>query len=187
MLLRIDQIWGRLGLELTAPFLQIAVTHHRFAVNHTQPVLSVRPDRLELDIDTTAAREDLGLYDPNRFWHAWAAQGAAVAVEATAKIAEEGDRLAAIETGETDAIANIARENTTPDDEFDVGLVPQHPPEIRWREVPGEQHYAPGEVTVDLKPGCVDVELRRGVVRGYLRQPPVLEIRYVGGNVDVRV
>ncbi|HHW41313.1 MAG TPA: hypothetical protein GXX19_09235 [Syntrophomonadaceae bacterium] len=184
MRLLIDQVWGRIGIKQANPLLQLYISDPRLKLSIKPPVLTVAQDRVELSIDATACRADVNQYDPIEFIRVCAARARGVVEEAIARIAEEGDVVAAVENGNPDAIADLARENGL-DREVDVELVPGHLPDIDFRIVKGSRDFKEGRVAVELVPGNVKVDLREGTVRIYFRQPPELHIYAVGSQIDL--
>lgn len=185
MQLRIDQVWGRVGIKQTPPFLHLSIFEPRLDLDIKPPVLIVEHDRVELSIDAKACRADVHQYDLLDFARMYAAQAERVCAEGVARAAEEGDRLAAIESGEKDAIAAIAWENSM-DDELILEAVPAHLPEIKFQIIKGKGRFEPGSVDVRLQPGRVELELERGAVSIFWRQHPELHI-WVTGSRGSRV
>ncbi len=183
MRLSIDQVWGRLGIEQSRPFLRLDVKNPSLRLEIEHPVLKVKPGRVELKIDSRECRADLQMYDPEEFARVYAARAKRRVLEHIADTASQGDRLAAVESGERDAIAAIAWENSF-DPELSVELVPAHLPKIEFRVISGEREFQEGRVLVQLEKGEVRGRLEAGVVRGYLRRAPELHIRAVGSLLD---
>lgn len=185
MRLLIDQVWARIGIEQTPPVLQLHISDPKLNLSIKPPVLMVKQDRVELSIDATACRADVNQYDPPEFVRVYAARSRKVVEEAIARMAEEGDVLAAVENGNPDAIAELARENGL-DREIDVELVPGHLPDIDVRIIRGSKNFEQGKVTVELTPGHVGLDLKQGTVRVYFRQRPELDIHAVGSHINMR-
>ncbi|MGB9792735.1 MAG: DUF6470 family protein [Thermacetogeniaceae bacterium] len=182
--LLIDEVWGRIGISQTFPFLRLEIADPKLKLRIEPPLLAVTPDRVELSIDATACRADLNQYDPPAFARVYAERAREIVEEAIAQIAEEGDLIGAIEMSDPGVFAELAREKGM-DPDVDVELVPRHLPDIDVRIIKGSSSFKQGRVAVELSPGSVGVELQEGVVRSYLRQPPELHIYAVGSLVDV--
>lgn len=182
--LLIDQVWGRIAIRQSLPFLRLKITEPRLKLKIESPHLAVTPDRVELSIDATACRADLNQYAPPAFARVYAERAREIVGEAIARIAEEGDLVAAIETADPSVFAELAREKGMEAD-VDVELMPRHLPEIDVRVIKGSSSFQRGRVAVELFSGSVEVELQQGVVRTYLRQPPELHVYAVGSLIDV--
>lgn len=185
MQLIIDQIWGRIGIGQTPPDFRLEISDPKLNLDIKCPVLTVKHDRVELSIDAKACREDLHQYEPLDFSRYYAERAWEKVIAAIARFAGEGDRLGAIETGEVDVIANIARENSLESD-VDLELVAAHLPSIKFRIIKGDKDFQEGRVAVDLEYGRARVNLVWGHVSTYMRQPPELRIRAVGSLLDTR-
>lgn len=183
MRLLIDQVWGRVGVDQTSPFLHLDIKTPFLKLQIDPPVLRINSSRVELEIDNREFRADLNMYDVVEFAGEYAARARMRVLAEIADIAAQGDRLAAIESGEKDGFANIARENSF-DPEVDVELVPAHLPCVEFRVINGYREFREGHVRVKLETGNVQMHLEPGVVRVYLRQVPELHIRAVGSLLD---
>lgn len=184
MRLLIDQVWGRIGLHQQSPFLRLEISDPPLKLYIEPPVLTVKPDRVELKIDARECRADLNMYDLTEFAQKYAEQAKGDVAQAIAATAAEGDRLAAIENGEENVFANVARENST-GPEVSVELVPANLPRIEFQVIPGQNNFQEGFVRVEKGIGETRVELEEGNVDVYLRQHPELRITAVGSLVDL--
>lgn len=180
--LRIDQAFARIGLNIKHPFLRLEVARPNLRLNVSGPRLKIENRLPEIHIDQTECFADMDRRTPLEFSRYWSQVACEMASEATGRIAEEGDMLAAIEDGVT--VADVAWENSFRTDEFDVAAVASPPPRINFTVYPVEIRVEPGRVAAELEPGAVKGELDWGKVRVYLRQQPKLDIQYVGKNYD---
>jgi len=181
--LRIDQVFGRIGLNIKDPVLRLDVSSPRLNVKSNPPRLEITSRLPEIDIDQTRCFADMGKRNPVEFMSYMANLAWALGQQGTERIAAEGEMLASIEEGVT--VSDIAFENSFDIREYDVAAVPSHPPEISFAVYPVEIKVEPGTVEADLEPGAVRGNLDWGQVRAYLLQPPQLDIHYVGRNYDV--
>lgn len=182
--LRVDQVWGRIGLAQTFPSLKLSVSQPALDLEVRMPKLELTPDRVELSLDYEACRADLNMYDAPDFARVQAARAREIVAEAVARAAAEGDRLAAIETGEQDAIAEIARERAL-EERVEVELASRHLPEISSRVVKGEKSFVPGGVEVGFLPGQVKTEFEWGRVRVYWLRMPQIRIEAVRAETNI--
>jgi len=182
----IDQVWGKVGLDLTFPVLKLSISQPVFELETRMPRLELTPDRVELSVDYRACWADLKMYGPLEFGHVHAAEAKEAVVETIAQTAAEGDRLAAVEAGEMDAFAEVAREKAL-EGRVEVVLVPLRLPEISFRVIPGEKRFEPGGVESEFCPGQVKGELSWGRVDVFWLQEPDIRIRAVRRGVDIVV
>lgn len=182
--LLVDQVWGRIGIRQSLPFLRLEISDPRLKLSIEPPVLTVTQDRVELSIDATACRADVNQYEPLAFTRVCAARAREIVKDAIARIAEEGDLVASIESNDSGIFADLARENGM-DPEVDVELVPRHLPEIGVRIIRGNRSFCQGSVAAELAPGSVRVDLNEGCAHTYFRQYPELHIYAVGSCIDL--
>lgn len=101
------------------------------------PQLDIERERGGLEIDQSDGRRAVGMYPPLELTERIAALSRQAVLEGTARIAQEGDRYAAIHTGEN-VIAELAFESSF----REKGVVPTPPP-----SQPPKLHYTPDRVT----------------------------------------
>ncbi len=183
MRIAIEQVFGRLGIEQTNPLLRLDINHPQISLNIKEPILTVRTDQLELSIDYEACWADLNMYKPLEFSRANTYQAREKTLKEIAQIALEGDRLAALENGEVDALAAIAREKGV--EQVDVSLAHLSLPLIDAQVIEGKNTFQEGNVQLELTSGDVGLRLQKGSVRMYLSQHPELHIRTIGEHLNV--
>ncbi|WP_256205591.1 DUF6470 family protein, partial [Calditerricola satsumensis] len=125
--------------------------------------------------------------DPLTLARDCAAEGREAALDGIARIAEEGDRLRAIETGEN-AIAAIAAEKALPPPaDFTIALMPS-PFSVKMRYEPTRLllHWELGGAFFDPKTHRPVHRYIPGKVNPYLLQKQQLEIAVVMPQVDRR-
>ena len=107
------------------------------------------------------------------------------AMEYIAKVASDGDVLAAIENG-GNPIAYFAERDAYPEKEFNMVTMPRSRPRF---EVIGDIRFnvQPGGVRYDVEPGEMEIEATRPEIDIYLRQKPFVKFEYVGKNLDFRI
>ena len=182
MQLRIDQLFGRIGLSIKDPVLHLDVTSPRLNVKSNPPRLEITSRLPDISIDQTQCFADMGKRTPPDFTRYMAELAWSLGQQGIKRIAAEGEMLGAIEDGVT--VSDIAFENSFDIKEYDVAAVPSHRPEIGFALYPVKIKVEPGTVEADLEPGAVRGNLDWGQVRAYLLQPPQLDIQYVGRNYD---
>jgi len=183
--LRINQRFGRIGLDIRQPAYSMEVRHPRSELVIDPPQLQVESELPRVEIDQTECFADVERRNPMEFSRHMAELSQKAGFEGIARIAGEGDLLAGIEEGID--IADIAYMNSQLYDEFNVGLLPEHQPVIR---------VIRGDLNIDVEPGKVDVRLNAGQVFSRLdwgrvginwQQKPMIEVQYIGQRVDISV
>ncbi|MFY9273018.1 MAG: DUF6470 family protein [Thermacetogeniaceae bacterium] len=181
--IEIDQVFGKLGLVQTIPFLRLEHTYPQIKLRIDDPVLTVKLDQVELSIDYEECWADLNMYKPLEFSRVNAYQAREKTQKEIAQIASEGDRLAALESGEVDAMAAIAREKGM--EQVDFELAHLSLPQIKAQVIEGEKFFQKGNVQLEHTPGDVRLKLQKGSVRMYLSRYPELHIRTIGEHLNI--
>lgn len=185
--LEIRQTFARLGLETTRPVQEIAQPKPDLGLTQRPARLTIERVPGRLVIDQSQAWATSGLKDPLTLARDIAAEGRAAALEGIARIAEEGDRLQAVETGEN-AIAAIATEKAFPPPaDFTITLMPP-PFSVKMRYEPTRLvlHWELGGAFFDPKTHRAVHRYIPGKVNPYLLQRQQLEIAVVMPQVDRR-
>lgn len=136
-----------------------------------------------LEIDQSPCRASLGIKDFDTFARDYADQGRQAILDYIVDHAQQGDRMAAINTHE-DVIPNLAAESTT-----------QAMPSISWgwKDSPEIRYYAnpvrynPQEAKLDISSerGTVDIAYQAGKVSGRMAQYQSIRFWTTGNNVDI--
>lgn len=136
-----------------------------------------------LEIDQSPCRASYGIYEHPEFVRQMAELGRQTALETIGRIAQEGDRMAAIETGEP-VFANLAAEATI-QEVPDITIVPISKPDIRYTPNPPKFNPIPGKVNLSFEPGSVQIDYQPGRVSGTVIQYPNIRFFTTGSNVDI--
>ncbi|GAB6931756.1 DUF6470 family protein [Calditerricola satsumensis] len=185
--LEIRQTFARLGLEITRPVQEIEQPKPDLGLTQRPARLTIERVPGRLVIDQSEAWAASGLKDPLTLARDCAAEGREAALDGIARIAEEGDRLRAIETGEN-AIAAIAAEKALPPPaDFTIALMPS-PFSVKMRYEPTRLllHWELGGAFFDPKTHRPVHRYIPGKVNPYLLQKQQLEIAVVMPQVDRR-
>ena len=174
--IQIRQTFARIGIDTDLGRQEIRQPRAAMDFRRIPPELRIRQPRGELRIDQSKAWDGLALGDHLRVLNRIYDHAGRVALEAIGRIAERGDRMAAIHTGEN-AIAEIARDWLEP--------LPALP-------IAGEASYDNVDITyvarkpdIDVRLGKVETQFdarkpeiayHRGKVRIYMRQYPSVVI-----------
>lgn len=115
------------------------------------PQAEVVRERGGLEIDQTAGRRAMGMYPPIELSTRLADLSRQAVLEGTARIAQEGDRYAAIHKGE-DVIVELSFESMFRPTGVDLVPPPSEPPRMQ---------YTPHRVTRDWRPGEVSYRMEQ--------------------------
>jgi hypothetical protein len=191
-----------MGLEISKTNALLDVKRIRGGLEmHTQnSVLEYRQKRVKVNIETELSKVEIGQYEAfasaglkNAMDQAkdTAQRGYNQALEYIAKVAQDGDALAAIEKG-GNPIAEIAVRDAYPVHEFGLDTIPKVGP--RFNVKGGGIRFEPhtdGQGTAGVEgtytPGRVNISYTPDDVRIFTKQYPSIQIKYTGENVDVRL
>lgn len=184
--IRMHQTYAQLGLNIKKPVQEIQQPKAELNLRQEPASLDIKQAKGTLSIDTSEAKANIDLRGPLRRTRDNAEYGYQKAMEAIAQIAQEGDRLAAIERG-GNPIADIA---------FEESVIYHNTEIIAAGSTVGDGI----EIRYDLQPAKIDVEVHGkqidpvihkpihnytpGKVEGYIRQWNSLQIDFVGLHVD---
>jgi hypothetical protein len=183
--IRMQSTFAQIGLNIRKPVQEIEQPQAELNIRQEPAVLSIQQARVELHLDASQARSNIGLMTPMQFSDSNAAYGKSQWLEAVGEMSQEGDVLMRIET-RSNAVAELA---------VDKGVL------LKNGYVPPAASFDEGvEVRIESKPAVIHVERRGmrmdpvihlpvhkytpGKVEGYLRQWPKLHIEVVGLHVD---
>lgn len=182
--INIDQQNAKLALSITDPAISLRRKPAKLEMHTEAAVLEIRQSPGTMVIDQSPCRASYGLKTITQFTGDFAQKGMQAAFEAIGEIAEEGERLARIESGEN-AIVAIAVENST-DEPVEVVLKSIPRPYIHYYPQPVEYNYRAGQLNVQYQRGDVDLQLNRGVVDITMVQYPSIRM-WTTGSVDFSV
>lgn len=166
--LNIEQQYAKIELSITDPTISLRTQAPRLEIDTEAAVVEIRQPKGTLEIDQSPCRASYGYKHLDRFTRDLAQEAKQIALEAIGTKAQEGDRMARIESGE-DVIIALAVEATTAE-QLEVGIVPIEPPYIRYHPSPPEYQVTPGKVNTNLQRGTVDLQLNRGTVQAAMAQ-----------------
>lgn len=163
---------AKLNLQTTRPLVQMETV---------AATLEIRQPRGELTIDSYPCRYSIGLKNNLDFARDNAALGKQAAMDATARIAQEGTQYARIESG-SDAFAEIAA-NATLSEVPGLTLGHIEAPDIRYQANPVQFNPSAGKVNFTVQPGTVQGDYQPGGVDIRVTQYPSIQF----STVDVKV
>lgn len=163
---------AKLNLQTTLPKVQIETT---------PATVEIRQPQGELAIDNYPCRYSIGQRNIADFAQDIATLGRQTAMDAIARIAQEGDQLARIQI-KSNAIADIAA-NSTVSEVTDITYAHIASPDIHYEANPVQFNPTDGKVDLVLHRGTVQGDYQRGNVDIQVSQYPSIEI----STVDVKV
>lgn len=161
---------AQLDQQTILPKLQLETTPATVEIHQSQG---------ELTIDQTPCRYSIGLKNISDFSRDIANQGKQAVLDTIGSIAEDGDRMGAIEN-KGDSIAQMAADSTI-EEPPGITLVPIDAPIIRYEANPVQFNPTPGKINYFVEPGTVNGDYHPGSVDFRITQYPSVQI----GVVDV--
>lgn len=149
--IEINTVKPELTLHTTKP--QIQISTQAVKVEISQP-------RGELEVDQSPCRASLGIRTISEVIRDFAEMGQQAVLQAIGNIAEEGNRLAAIEK-EPDAIVNLAVEKLE-SQPGDLEIIWIDNPIINYRMNPPKFTSTPGQIALQLQRGTVQNDFQWG-------------------------
>lgn len=166
--LNISQQYAKLELISQRANLNMKTIAPRLDM-HTEPVkVEIRQPQGMLEIDQSPCRASYGIKSSADFSRDAAEEGKRVAMETVGRIAQEGDRMASVESHE-DAIVAMATETNFPPPP-EVILARVESPIVRYTAHPVEFQVTPGRVNINPQLGSVQADYQPGSVHGTITQ-----------------
>lgn len=162
--IEIRQQYAKLGFDADLGQQSIRQPRATFELTTTSPKLNMQSPRGELDIDQSKAWDALGKGDALQFMSRIYARAQSLGLEGIGRIAEKGNRLAAIHLG-GNPIADMAREEA-------------------FRTFPF-QYYGPASydnVDISYRANKLSIELEQGAVNLHAQMNPP-EMDYIRGKL----
>jgi hypothetical protein len=181
--LRIEQTFGRIGIEQTRGSMRMQVLPADFKITQKPAVVRIEKDWPAVQIDWRATRASMGYKDIVPFQKDVARKGRSAALSGIQRIAREGDRLGRIEAG-GNPIPDIAEAAAWPAKDFNIALMPDRPPVI---SAAGrlDIKIMPGDVSVDSTTRFPQISGQGGTIDVYVKVKPSIKIEVVGRQIDL--
>lgn len=187
MPLNITHTWPKLGMDIQNAKLNLSNNFVvDFKVSHTDPQLQINSSSSKLHIDQTKAFGDEGLKTIQDLMDQFVQDGKQAALSYIEKKVAESERLSEIEKGGS-PIADIARDNTFPQKNFNIGMMPEHPPEIQVEPGKLKFNLIKGEVNIEYNHVPIEANYIPPKIKYYMIQNGDLNIEFTGNNVDTKV
>ncbi len=182
--IRITQRFGQIGIKYIQPQMEIATKPADMRITQIPAELQLAIDYPQINIDMTEMRADIGYKEILPFAREYAGAGQATVLAGIERIAVEGDTLARSAGKGREIIGNIAWNNWFDNVEFNVGAVPQAPPEI-WFTGGTKIDVQAGKVQIDIQPNLPEINGTPGSVDIYLERVPMIKVEAVGSYLDL--
>lgn len=166
--LNISQQYAKLELTSQRAKLNMKTIAPRVEIDTEPAKVEIRQPMGKLEIDQSPCRASYGIKSPTDFSREIAEEGKRAALEAIARIAQEGQRMASIESKE-DAIVAMATETNFPPPP-QVVLARTASPNIRYTASPVEFQVTQGRVNINPQLGSIQTDYQPGTVQGHITQ-----------------
>ncbi|WP_134683495.1 DUF6470 family protein [Brevibacillus migulae] len=182
--IQMSQTYLQLGLNIRKPVQEIEQPMAELNLRQEPAIIEIRQPQGVLSIDSTRARQSLGIRTPMEFSDYNASFGRDKLMEFIANTVAEGERLGAIEKG-GNPIADMAFET------FATATTPDIPPPTYDEGVDISFQARPAEINVERRGMKMDPQIHQpilkytpGKVEGYVKQWNSLQLSVIGLNVD---
>jgi len=183
--IKLHQTYAQIGLRTTQPVQEIHQQPADLSIEQTPAQMEIERQPAQLEIDQEQAWQDLGFKSVSVMTSENADFAEQEVFNALAEIAEEGDRMAAIQN-KTNVFADIAAEKALPGPiDFTIGVVPSYG-SVKLHYTPAEVHinWQQGGAKIDSTPHQPVHNYTPGQTEVYMRQMQDLQIDFVGSNVN---
>jgi hypothetical protein len=184
--LDIRQTFIRMGFDIQRPSYTFEPANSNVEIEQKPAEMILNPIPSRLTIDQSQCWADMDLKSAFQRISEAASDGQQAALEYVGKTAEDGARMAAIETGEN-VFQNLARE---------AHVAPQH--SFQFGNIPGNfslhMQFTPGELNMDWQLGGAHINVQTtpahqryemGNISYYIQQKNQLQIDVVGSQLNV--
>lgn len=190
--LEISQTYARVGIDRTPSTLEIKTENAKLELDNKEPKINIRTELPRVEIDQYECFASSGLKGPIDLTREFAQRGYQNVLDYIAKTAQDGNMMAAIESG-VRAIPEIAARDAYPQHEFGMVSMPSAKPQITVKgslEIEPERTSEGVNNGVDgvYTPGSVEIRYTPDKIRFYMEQYASVNIKYVPENmVDEKI
>lgn len=178
----INQTYAQIGIETTPGRLAIQTQDAKLELHQKHAKVNIHTELPKVEIDQYECFASAGLKGIRDLTKEITDRAYQQVMEYIGKIAEDGDRLAAIEKG-GNPIADIAERDAYPEHEFGYATIPTASPKftvkggVKFDPEPNGQGITNG-VEGKYSPGDVSISYTPAQVRTYMKQYASISIRY---------
>lgn len=162
-------------------------TSNILKISTTKPEVNLKTEKPQIQIDQSQCFAEAGLMSISDLIADNAAYGQQKVGEGIARIVDQGNELAAIETG-YDPIPDQAYSNAYDmfDHEFVYTTIPQSRPKIDFIRGSVDVQVQEGKVNNETQLKKLDVNYTPGKVEYFMKQYQSINIAFTGNNLDVK-
>jgi len=182
--LRITQQPALVGLSIHKPAIKLNTTLPYLDIKTTPVSLQIDNPAAKLEIDWTQCRADMGLKTPPAVCRDNAQLSLSQGLEAIGTIAAEGDTLGNIEAPTNVGQLVASRLQAESEVDYNVALMPEHPPEVNVETREVEVTLEPREINCNLQRGILENNTEWAKVDMYLQQKPSINVEWIGSYYD---
>lgn len=181
--LNISQQYAKISITSTRADMGLTTTQPKLNIETEPAIVEISQPKGELEIDWEPFRASYGIKNSGQFARDCAELGRQTAFETIGRIAQEGDRMAKIESKEDPMIAMAAESIMQPVPE----VVWSHlePPVIHYTAHQPKYNPIRGHVNTDLKRGRVDMNFQPAKVDIRMAQYQSIKMWVTDNSVDI--
>ncbi|WP_371362987.1 putative protein YviE [Sporomusa rhizae] len=183
--LNISQQYAKISISTTRAEMNLSTTRPQLSMENEPAKVEISQPKGELDIDWDPFRASYGIKTCSQVSRDYAELGRQAALEGIGRIAEEGNRMAKIESKEDPMVAMAAESTLPPEPEITWSWL--EPPSIRYTAHPVKFKPSPGHLTVKFTPGTVDMNYKPANVDIRMAQYPSVKMWVTDNSVDINI
>ena len=180
MRIQINSTPALIGIRNQRPVQTMEQPRGEQSIRQTKAEMIVDQELPRVHIDQSQCFAEVGLKSVMELAYEAAQLGRQAVLEGTARVAQEGDRMARLEDGASAraVLADLGEGNAYQVLDYNIDLAPKSRPRIEvtghlkidWKLGGVEHHYTPRQAITRYEPGKAEI---------YLRQWPSIEIRFL--------
>ncbi|OMC89156.1 hypothetical protein BK128_04300 [Viridibacillus sp. FSL H7-0596] len=187
--MKIDQIQirttdAKLGLNITNPVQVIKQPQAQQHIEQPAAILKMNSTQAKLQIDSSQAYRDLGLYTTRESIQKFASEGRQKGLEGIGRRASEGRQMMNIGKAKGSAVPSIAQSNANPLPK-NLGIAWKPSVEsVKIKYIPGQLNIdsTPQKPKINVQIGKVEHDYKQGDVSGTMLQYPSIETTVIKGE-----
>lgn len=177
-LLDITTVPIKIELKSSPARLEYETKFASVKISREQGGLEYQTDPMRMTIDNTEWRSSLNFKNCDTFVREFAAKGKQAALDATAKIVQEGNQLALPHRRVTPA--DISRRNLNRIRETVMDFLPKGGVKISWDGGTVDFKYTESQLNFDVEPSTLDIQYVPAQLEYFVSQYPRVDIQYIG-------
>ncbi len=159
-MIQITQTHAQIGIDMQHAKINIQTKQPSIDIKQQQAKVEINKQPVQVEIDQYACLAEMGRKNSRDFINQGANKGSQKAMQYVTQTAAQGDRMAAIETGE-DVIVEIAKTAFDQQKELSIAAIPKSRPKVSVK----------GGVDVNMLKGQMNLQIQRGSVSIFATQP----------------